>query len=158
MTDKKAEPSRQTSETQRVVDLLTSILNDVQNRAQSQTPKPLEGDVLRAVERFREIGASLELKPRPTITLTATPTPNPLPVQGGTVKLEWSSTEAQTVSIDQKETVGGVPKSLGEDLRPVGSIDNISVSTTTIFTATAKGLCSSQPDTETVEVPVVVIP
>jgi hypothetical protein len=143
--------------------LLTSILGDVQKQVQSEAPK-LEGKAVEAVELFREIGAALELQRRPTITLTATPTPNPLPVGGGTVKLEWSSTEAQTVSIDQKEKVGGVTKSLGEDLTPVGFIGNISVLTTTIFTATAKGLCSSQPGTVTVEVPevpevpVVVIP
>lgn len=153
MTDKKAEPGRQTSETQRVADLLTSILNDVQKQVQSEAPKPLEGKAVEAVELFREIGAALELQRRPTIiTLEATPTR--LNDGEGTVTLNWSSNGAQTVSIVQKEKVGGETTSLGEELPPDGSIPNILVLTTTIFTATAiaKGLCSSEP--RTVEVPV----
>ena len=49
------ETSGQQPEIKPVVDLLTSILSEVQKQVLSKTPKPLEGEALRAVEQFREI-------------------------------------------------------------------------------------------------------
>jgi len=144
MADKKAAPGSQEPEIQPVVDLLTSILNEVQKQVQSKTPKPLEGKAVEAVEQFREIGAALALQPLPTITLIANPTQ--FGVGGGTAKLTWSSTDAQTVSIDSN--VGEVTPAAG------GSIDVI-VLTTTIFTATATGPCGSATAGATVTVGVV---
>src|SRR5262245_359527 len=109
MAEKKVD-SRQTgsrdSTTDSVVELLTSILTKVQGQVQSNTPKALEGEALKAVELFREIDSALELHPRPTLDLTADPP------QGGTVTLRWSSTNAETVSIEQE--VGGVRTDLGQ--------------------------------------------
>ena len=143
------ETSGQQPEIKPVVDLLASILSEVQNQVLSKTPKPLEGAALRAVELFREISAALALRPRPTITLT-----NDAP-QGGTVTLRWSSTGAQTVSIDQE--VGGVTTSLGELTPAAGGSKQFSGAGTTKFTATAKafapGLC-----TETASVTVTLSP
>jgi hypothetical protein len=145
MMAERREPPRQAPETsgqqpeiKPVVDLLASILSEVQNQVLSKTPKPLEGAALRAVEQFREISAALALQRRPTITLL-----NDSP-QGGTVTLRWSSTDAQTVSIDQE--VGGVTTSLGELTPPAGGSKQFSGAGTTKFTATAKafapGLCT----------------
>lgn len=161
MFEKKVEP-RQTSSrdsttqavsTQAVVDLLTSILNDVQNRVQSETPTPLEGKAVEAVEQFREIGAALQLQRRPTIDLIAEAKTDPT-TGTVTVTLTWtSSTEAQPVSVSIDQQVEGEEvKSLGKGLAANGSMPDISVSKTTTFTATAKGLCSSTPDRETVAV------
>lgn len=144
MTDKKAVTRSQEPEIKPVVDLLTSILNEVQKQVQSKTPKPLEGTALRAVDQFREIGAALALQPRPTITLKAEPTG--FGVSGGTAKLIWSSTEAQTVSIDQN---------VGEVTPAAGGLIEVSVLATTTFTATAKGLCASATAIATVNVAVV---
>jgi hypothetical protein len=144
MVEKKTEPrqtSNQGSTPQTVVDLLTSILNEVQKQVQSQPPAPPGGGAQIALDQFASIGAALALQPPPTITLRAEPTG--LPVGGGKARLIWSSTDAQTVSIDQN--VG--------DVTPVasGSIE-VSVLQTTIFTATAKGACSSRTATATVNV------
>jgi hypothetical protein len=128
------ETSGQQPEIKPVVDLLASILDEVKNQVQSKIPPPLKGAALQAVEQFREISAALALQRRPTITLTNDPP------QGGTVTLRWSSTDAQTVSIDQE--VGGVPTSLGELTPPAGGSKAFSGNGTTKFTATAKGACS----------------
>ncbi len=132
MAEKKREP-QQTSgadpATQQVVALLTSILTEVQTQVRSSTPKPLGGDAVTAVELFRQIGATLALLP--TITLTADPTKLDAP---GLVKLTWSSTEAQTVSIDPD--VGEVIPSAGGSI-----VVSISRPTTFTATATARGPC-----------------
>ena len=94
------ETSGQQPEIKPVVDLLTSILSEVQKQVQSKTPQPLEGQAVEAVEQFRQIGAALALQPLPTITLTADPAQ--FGINGGTTKLTWSSTDAQKVSIDQQ--------------------------------------------------------
>jgi hypothetical protein len=111
MIEKKVEPEKQIEPPQTsgqgsttqadVVKLLASILNEVQRQVQSKTPKPLEGVALQAVEQFREIVAALALQPRPTITLIAVP--DKFEFGGGTTRLTWSSTDAQTVSLDKKE-------------------------------------------------------
>src|SRR5918992_196409 len=151
MIEKKVEPEKQVEPRQTsgqgsttqadVVKLLASILNEVQQQVLTKTPKPLEGAALQAVEQFREIVAALALQPLPTITLTPQQTPTPLPSGGGKAKLIWSSTNAQTVSIDQN---------IGE-VKPAadGSIEVV-VEATTTFTATAKGPCGSATDTATV--------
>jgi hypothetical protein len=142
MVEKKEEPEKQAEPRQTsgqgsttqagVVELLASILNQVQQQVQNKTPKPLEGAALQAVEQFREIMAALALQPLPTITLKAEPTE--FGVGGGTAKLSWTSTDAQTVSLDQN--VGEVGPAAG------GSIE-VFVAATTTFTATAKGPCGS---------------
>jgi len=129
------ETSGQQPEIKPVVDLLASILSEVQNQVLSKTPKPLEGAALRAVEQFREISAALALQRRPTITLTADPP------QGGTVTLRWASTDALTVSIDQ--TVGNVTTPLGEVTPPASGSKQFSGNGPTTFTATANGACAS---------------
>jgi len=134
--------------TQTVVELLTTILEEFKKQVQSKTPEPLEGEAVRAVEHFREISAALALQQRPTMTLTVAP--GSLGPSGGSVTLTWSSTDAQTVSIDQK--VGDVTTSLGEVTPAAGGVKVIVVAATTTFTATAKGLCAS--DTKIVEVTV----
>jgi len=142
MADKKTTLGNQEPETKPVIDLLTSILNEFQKQVQGKTPKPLDGEALRAVEQFREIGAALALQPRPTITLTADAP------QGGTVTLRWSSTNAQTVTIDQE--VGGVTTPLGELTPAAGGFKAFSGNGTTKFTATAKGPCASATSSVTV--------
>jgi hypothetical protein len=128
--------------TQPVVDLLTSILSDVQTQVRRKTPKPLEGDAVEAVDLFREIGATLALQPiiRPTITLTAR---EPTLVVPGNVTLTWSSTRAETVSIDN---------GVGEVTPPAGGSKDVLVSALgkTIFTATAvgKGPCGAKATAE----------
>jgi hypothetical protein len=143
MAEKKVEPGQTSSRdptTQPVVELLTSILNEVQKQVQSEvqkqvqttTPTPLAGGVQRALDQFREIGAALALQPRPTIQLIADPTQ--LGIGGGTVKLTWSSTDAQTVSINPN---------IGE-VRPVAAgFVEVPVLVTTTFGAFAKGFCAS---------------
>jgi hypothetical protein len=125
--------------TQQVVDLLTSILTEARTQIRGSTPKPLEGKAADAVALFREIGATLALLP--TISLTADPTRLD---QKGPVTLTWSSTEAQTVSIEAEDPSGNPLPSPGE-VSPVegGSYTVQNVSETTIFTATAtsKGPC-----------------
>jgi hypothetical protein len=141
MAEKKRVPQGATGgdpATQQVVALLTSILTEVRTQVRSSTPKPpdlaagprtLEGDAVTAVELFREIGATLALLP--SITLTAKPTELDGP---GLVKLTWSSTEAQTVSIDPD---------VGEVSPPAGGSIVVSISRPTTFTATAtaRGPC-----------------
>src|SRR3954451_5258094 len=69
------------SETKPVVDLLTSILNEVQSQVQRQTPTllaappppVLEGKAREAFDLFRKIVAALGLQPPPTILLDAVP-------------------------------------------------------------------------------------
>ena len=138
------ETSGQQPEITPVVELLTSILREVQEQVQSKTPKPLEGEALRAVEQFREISAGLALQPPPTITLTAVP--NRFGINGGTTKLTWSSTEARKVSIDQK---------VGERKPAAGGSVEVNVLATTIFTATAQGACGSATASATVTVEIV---
>jgi hypothetical protein len=141
MAEKKREPQRATGEdpaTQQVVALLTSILTEVRTQVGSSTSKPpdlatgrrtLEGDAATAVVLFREIGSTLALLP--SITLTAEPTKLD---SSGSVKLTWSSTEAQTVSIDPD---------VGEVSPPAGGSIKVPISRSTTFTATAtaRGPC-----------------
>ena len=150
MAVKKAETSREEPETKPVVDLLTKILDEFREQVQSKTPKPLEGEAVRAVELFKEISTTLALQlRRPFIDLTNDP------VQGGNVTLRWSSTGAQTVSIDQEVEVGGVivTTPLGELTPAAGGAKLFSGDGKTKFTATAKafakGLCDK---TDSVEV------
>jgi len=122
------------SSPQEVVDLLTSILKEVRSQVLLKTPiptpPPLTGAALTALDLFAEIGAALALQPLPTITLTASSTQ--LPVGGGTATLTWTSTAAQTVSIDHD--IG--------DVTPVaGGSKDVFVSSTTTVTATARGPC-----------------
>jgi hypothetical protein len=120
--------------TQQVVDLLTSILTEARTQIRGSTPKPLEGKAADAVALFREIGATLALLP--TISLTA----DPKQFDSGpvTVTLTWSSTEAQTVSIEADDPSIPLP---GEVSPVEGGSRTVLVSGTTIFTATAKGPC-----------------
>jgi hypothetical protein len=155
MNAKKVQP-RQTSSaeptTQPVVELLTSILNEVQRKVRSETPKPLEGNAVIAVDLFREIGATLAFLP--TITLKADPTRFPIAVNAPAffkTKLTWSSTEAQTVSIDRTDA----EPPIGEVKPAAGGSKEVLVRTTpgtTIFTATAKGPCGSATATAVVTV------
>ena len=140
-------PASQGIETKPVVDLLTKILLEVKNEFESKTPKPLEGEALRAVDQFREIVAALALQPTPiTIGLHADPKRD-VPLEGDPAEAEttltWDSTGAQTVKIEPG--VGEVTPAAG------GSI-KVRFSQDTIFTATASGLCSSSTATETVTV------
>ena len=131
-----------------VVNLLTSILTEVQKQVSRKTPSPLagkalealDGKALEALDLFAEIGAALGLQPLPTIILTARPLQ--LGIGGGMVTFEWTSTAAQTVSIDPD--VGDVTPAAG------GSRD-VFVSSTTTFTATARGPCGP-PSTSSVTV------
>lgn len=129
--------------TQPVVELLTSILNEVQKQVLRKTPKRLEGKALEALDQFREIVAALALQPLPTISLKAEP--SRFGVNGGAVKLTWSSTNAQTVSIDPN--IGEVPTQ-----KVAGGSSEVFVAATTVFTATAKGPCGSATATATVTV------
>lgn len=149
MIFKKPETSGQEPETKPVVDLLTAILEEFRQQVQSKTPKPLEGAALQAVERFKEIGATLALLP--TITLTAVPDRFDtalinVPAPTFKTKLTWSSTEAQTVSIvGVEERVGGAVLDIGEVKPAAGGSIEVDIFTTTRFTATAtaKGPCNS---------------
>jgi hypothetical protein len=132
MAEKKAVTGSSEPSTESVVKLLASILNEVQKQVQRKTPKPLEGVALEAVERFRDISSAIALQQRPAIT-TFRAEPQRLP-SAGKVRLIWSSTNAQTVSINQN--VGEVEPAAS------GSIE-VSVATTTDFTATAKGACGT---------------
>ena len=145
MVDRKLIEARQTGPadpaTQPVIDLLASILSDVQNRVQvnaTTTPDPLVGEALRAVNLFKEIEAAIALVARPTIKLT--PDPLSLPDGGGSVKLTWASTGAQTVSIVGVD-VNGVTVPVGDVTPAAGGSVNVNITTTTRFTATAAGRC-----------------
>jgi hypothetical protein len=121
--------SSQDSTTQTVVDLLASILGEVQKQVVSKTPTPLTNAAQEAVELFTEIDAALQLLPVPTaITLEAKP--NALSEPGRTT-LAWTSTHAFEVSINQNI---GVVKPVAS-----GSID-VQVQSSTDFTATARSL------------------
>jgi hypothetical protein len=141
MAEKKTLTGGSEPSTESVVKLLASILSEVQKQVLRKTPKPLEGAALQAVDLFRKISAAIALQPPPTITLTADPTK--VPDDGGNVSLRWTSTNAQTVSIDQN--VGEV-KPTAE-----GSIE-VLVTSRTKFTATAKGPCASRTADVTVTV------
>ena len=132
MAEKKTVTGGSDPSTESVVNLLSSILTEVQKQVLRKTPKPLEGAALQAVERFREIVSSLALQPLPTIKLRADP--NTVP-PGGKVKLTWESTDAQTVSIDQG--VGEVKPAAG------GTIEVTVPSPPLTFTATATHPCGS---------------
>jgi hypothetical protein len=121
-----------------VVELLTSILTEVQQQVESKTPKPLEGDALAAVARFREIVAALALQARPTLDLTADPP------DGDSVTLRWTSTDAQTVLL--KREVGGQETNLGELTPAAGGSKTFFGDGVTTFTATAFGPCASAVD------------
>lgn len=136
------ETSGQQPEIKPVVDLLASILGEVQNQVLNKTPKPLEGAALRAVEQFREISGALALQRAPTVTLRAD---SP---QGGTVTLRWASTDALTVSIDQ--TVGNVTTPLGEVTPPASGSKQFSGNGPTTFTATAKSAFCTAKNSVTV--------
>jgi hypothetical protein len=143
MADKRTLARAQDPSTQTVVDLLTSILNEVQKQVQSKAPPPLADGTQIALDQFREIGAALALQPLPTITLTADPTQ--FGVNGGTTRLTWASSNAQRISIEP-----GVG-----DVTPVaGGFIEVTVSATTTFTATAQGACGSATASVTVTVQV----
>ncbi len=132
MAEKRVATRGPDSSTQAVVELLTSILGEVQKQVQSKTPPTLGNDAQTAVDLFAEIGAALALQPLPTITLTAQP--NQFGVNGGTTRLTWAATNARRVSIEPG--VGDVTQD--EDK----SID-VPVVATTTFTATAIGPCGN---------------
>jgi hypothetical protein len=140
------QPSGESPTTQPVIDLLTSILNEVRSqvllKTPTLTPTPLTGDALTALNLFTEIGAALGLQPLPTIKLTATP--DTFPASGGKATLTWTLTAAQTVSIDNG--VGDVTPVAGD----TGII--VSVPSTTTYTATATGPCGSAQATAKVTV------
>jgi hypothetical protein len=152
MVDKKLIEARQASvgdpATQPVVDLLASILNEVQNRVQvnAATPAdPLTGEAARAATLFREIEAAIALIARPTVTLAADPAT--LPDGGGSVRLTWASTGAQTVSIVGVDANGAtVP--VGDAAPASGGSVNVNITTTTRFTATASGRCRTTASVE----------
>ena len=134
--------------TQPVIDLLASILNEVQSRVQvnaATTPDPLVSEAARAVSLFREIEAAIALAARPTVTLTADPAS--LSDGGGSVKLTWASTGAQTVSIVGVDA-NGVTVPVGEVAPAAGGSVNVTITTTTRFTATATGRCRTTASVE----------
>jgi hypothetical protein len=148
MVDKKFEP-RQTGiadpAAQPVVDLLTSILNDVQSRVQVSTataPIVLAGEAARAVALFKEIESAIALAAAPTVTLTAEPATSTS--SGMQHTLTWTTTGADTISIVGVDA-NGVSTTV-PDVTPLatGSV-NVKVLTTTVFTATATktGRCSA---------------
>jgi hypothetical protein len=118
-----------------VAELLTSILTEVQQQVHSATPKPLEGDALAAVTRFREIVAALALQARPTLDLIADPP------QGDSVTLRWTSTAAQTILLEKE--VGGTTTPLGELTPAASGSKQFFGNGVTTFTATAVGPCAS---------------
>lgn|SRR5262249_14276382 len=132
MADRRVATRTQDPGTQAVVDLLTSILHEVQQQVQSRTPPPLSTDAQAAVDLFRELGAALALQPLPTITLTAQP--NQFGVNGGTTRLTWVATNAQKISIDP---------GVGDVTTVEGSHIDVPVVATTTFTATATGPCGN---------------
>jgi hypothetical protein len=156
MVDKKFEP-RQTGiadpATQSVVDLLASILNDVQGRVQvtaATTSDPLVGEAARAVNRFREIEAAIALAAAPSLTFVADP---PSSTTGSmNVTLKWTSTGADTVEIVGVDA-NGVTKKLDNVTPAAGGSVTVTVAVTTVFTATASatGRCQT---TRVVRVPV----
>jgi hypothetical protein len=164
--EKQAEPrqtSSQESETKRVADLLTSILNEVRKQVQSETPKPLEGAALEAVAQFKEIGAALDLQNM--IKLVADPNhiKRDDPKQ---TTLRWeSSTSVTRVSLKSKSLE---EEKNHDDLKPPtgpgsgatsGAVPIAPVDVTTIFTATAVSPCGTATATAmvTVEGSVIVI-
>jgi hypothetical protein len=146
-----SESSGQQPEIKPVVDLLASILSEVQKQVQSKAPPPLAEGAQVAVEKFTEISAALALQPSATITLRADPAQ--FGINGGTAKLIWSSSQARRVSIDQK--VGDVTTSLGEVKPAANGFIEVNVLATTIFTATAQGPCGSATASATVAVQIV---
>jgi hypothetical protein len=118
-----------------VAALLTSILTEVQQQVHSAAPKPLEADALAAVALFREIVAALALQAKPTLVLTADPP------QGDSVTLRWTSTDAQSVSLEKK--VGGKTTPLGELTPAAGGSKEFFGNGVTTFTATAVGRCAT---------------
>lgn len=143
MADKRVATRPSDSTTQTVVELLTSILNEVQKQVQSKTPPPLAGEAQVAVDLFTEIGAALALQPLPTITLTAQP--NQFGVNGGTTRLTWAAIDAELVSIDPN---------VGEVTPVAGGFIEVVVVATTTFTATAIGPCGNATASATVTVQV----
>jgi hypothetical protein len=150
MADKKALNVGSESSTESVVKLLTSILSEVQKQVQRDTPKPLEGVALQAVEQFKEISDALALQPAPTITLTANP--NSVGVGGGTTRLAWSSTNARRVSIVGLEVGTGAQRDIGEVKPAAGGSIEVFVGVSTTFRATATGACSSPTAEATIKV------
>jgi hypothetical protein len=175
--EKQAEPrqtSSQESETKRVADLLTSILNEVRKQVQSETPKPLEGAALEAVAQFKEIGAALDLQNM--IKLVADPNhiKRDDPKQ---TTLRWeSSTSVTRVSLKSKsleeeknhDDLKPPTEKNHDDLKPPtgpgsgatsGAVPIAPVDVTTIFTATAVSPCGTATATAmvTVEGSVIVI-
>ena len=132
MAEKRVATRGPDSSTQAVVELLTSILSEVQTQVQSKTTPKLDDTAQEAVDLFAEIGAALGLQPLPTITLTAQP--NQFGVNGGTTRLTWAATNARRVTIEPG--VGSVTPVTG------GSKEVLVVATTT-FTATAIGPCGN---------------
>jgi len=132
MADKRVVTRDQDSTTQAVVELLTSILGDVQKQVQSKTPPPLDDATQTAVDLFAEIGAALALQPLPTITLTAQP--NQFGVNGGTTRLTWAASNARRVSIDP---------GVGDVTKVEAKFIDVPVVATTTFTATAIGPCGN---------------
>lgn len=156
MVDKKVEPRQiglADPATQPVIDLLASILNEVQGRVLANaatTPDLLVGEAARAVNLFREIEAAITLAAAPGLTFEADP---PSSTTGSmSVKLKWTSTGADTVEIVGVDT-NGLTTKIGS-VTPVaaGSVD-VTVAVTTVFTATASatGRCKT---TKIVTVPV----
>jgi hypothetical protein len=146
MVDKKVEPRQiglADPATQPVVDLLASILNDVQGRVQANaaaTPSALAGEAARAVSLFREIDAAIALAAAPTVTLKADP---PSTTTGSTnVKLTWASTGADTVEIVGVDANGVTTKLDGVAPAAGGSV-SVTVAVSTVFTATAIGRCKA---------------
>lgn len=133
------QPSSQSSTTQQVVDLLTSILNEVRQEVRRATPPPLTQEAQEAVDQFKEINAALLLLHQfPTVSLKADRTTLPA---GESTNLTWKSTNAHAVSIDP----------IGVKVTPVASgVISVPVSTTTKFIATAKGLSGSAKSNEVV--------
>jgi hypothetical protein len=56
-------PDEQGQSTARVVDLLTSILDEVKKQVISKTPEPLIGEARKAVEQFQRIRQALVPQP-----------------------------------------------------------------------------------------------
>ena len=157
MVDKKVEP-RQVGladpATQPVVDLLASILNEVQSRVQGNaaatTTDLLAGEAARAVNLFREIEAAIVLAAAPGLTFVADP---PGSTTGSmSVKLTWTSTGADRVEIVGVDE-NGLTTKLDGVTPAAGGFVNVTVAVTTVFTATssATGRCKT---TKTVTVPV----
>jgi hypothetical protein len=116
------------------VDLLANILGQVQKQVQSTTPKPLEPKALEAVDLFRKIAAALALQLCPAITLLGAYPPKA--DKGDPVKLKWTSTDAQTVSIvsTRGQHIGPVPAAQGEIIVTLTDVPES-------FKATATGPC-----------------